>query len=325
MPIYQKAKPFDIVDTILKHDKAIKALKIQNSAQVRKQVNQQVGTVNQNPYFWGLDPTGWTAINGTFSAVSDPPAGAAYPYAGKYVNNGASIGFLTQQNGLFVANAVQVYKLTAWVYPTSASVVLGFNWFNGFLGSVTGPTNPTFALTANAWSRISVSLQSPAGTVYGCPIVGPSAADGSTVWAQAMEVTITSTPGSWNDMRPLSNSFVGSVTGQYPPQYRLNPDGTVEVVGWIQFPSAGGPNFNSVTFATLPAAYRPNSNAGHRWPITLSTNATGQVSGTVFTPNVQIDTSGNLQFHNCPISAMASNVANIAGRFPLDSSGLILS
>lgn len=120
--------------------------------------------------------------------------------------------------------------------------------------------------------------------------------------------------GLWNDMRPLSNSFVGSVAGQYPPQYRYTPDGYVEVAGYVQFPAAGGPNFNSVTFATLPAAFRPAANAGHRWPITLTTNV-----APVGVASVQIDTSGNLQFHNCPAAGMASNIAGIYGSYPLNA------
>jgi hypothetical protein len=126
---------------------------------------------------------------------------------------------------------------------------------------------------------------------------------------------------TWHDMRPLSNSFVGTIASRYPPQYRRSPDGAfVDILGFVQFPGSGGPNFNTVTFSTLPASYRPSANTGQKWPTVLETNVTP-----VGTPVVQIDTSGNLQFHNCPASGMASNVANISGRYPLDVSGVIQS
>ena len=124
----------------------------------------------------------------------------------------------------------------------------------------------------------------------------------------------------WNDMRPLQNSFVGTIANRYPPQYRLAPDGNVEVAGFVQFPPSGGPNFNTLTFFTFPSGYIPANNTGHKWPITLETNVTP-----VGTALVQVDTSGNMQFHNCPASGMASNVAAIYGRYPLSSTQLIIS
>jgi hypothetical protein len=227
---------------------------------------------------------------------------------------------MAAQNNLMVAIPFQQYQVVAYVCPSSTSVILGMSWFNNSLGSVTGPTNPTFTVTANSWSRIVATLIAPAGAGYACPLIGTAAADGSTVYAEAITVTPLAAPGAWQDMRPLSNSFIGTVAGRYPPQYRLNPDGTVEVAGFVQLPSSGGPNFNSITFATLPTAYRPNSNSGHKWPCLFETNV-----APVGTPHVQVDTSGNLQFHSMPISGMASNTTSIAGRYPLDSSGLITS
>lgn len=125
---------------------------------------------------------------------------------------------------------------------------------------------------------------------------------------------------TWHDMRPLSNSFVGTIAGRYPPQYRKLADGNVQIAGSVQFPAAGGPNFNSITFANLPAPYRPTANDGKLWPIELATNV-----APIGTSAVGIDTSGNLQFHFVPAAGMASNIANIAGIYPLDNTGVILS
>jgi hypothetical protein len=118
----------------------------------------------------------------------------------------------------------------------------------------------------------------------------------------------------WNDMRPLSNQFVGTISGRYPPQYKLEADGTVNIGGYVQFPNLGGPNWNGVTFATLPAAYRPSLNTGHKWAVMLETNV-----APVGTPNCQIDTSGNIQFHNIPASGLNGTIAAIYGRYPISS------
>lgn len=124
---------------------------------------------------------------------------------------------------------------------------------------------------------------------------------------------------AWHDMRPLSNSFVGSVAGRDPPQFRLANDGMAQVHGCVQFPPTGGPNFNSVTFANIPAQYRPPAN-GAQWPVSLVTNVTP-----VGTPSVGIDSSGNLQFHGCPASGMANNIAFIDGQWPIGLTGVITS
>lgn len=321
MPRYQRAQTFDFVRSVRGAQSDIRGLQVLTSGKVRKNVNQLTASLVANSYFWGMDSTGWTANNGSFAIVSDPPAGARFPYAALYTNNGIAAGNFIASSAYFGIPALQQLYVSAWVNSTASSVQIGLSWLNAFLGTVTGPTNPSITVTPGTWTFISATLTAPATAVVAAPFVGSPSADGAVTYIQAVTAVPASVgAGTWQDMRPLSNSFVGTISGQYPPQYRLNSDGTVEVVGWVQFPASGGPNFNSVTFATLPAAYRPNSNAGHRWPIALSTNV-----APVGTPNVQIDTSGNLQFHNCPASGMASNLASINGRYSLDSSGLILS
>lgn len=123
---------------------------------------------------------------------------------------------------------------------------------------------------------------------------------------------------TWHDMRPLQNLFVGTIAGRYPLQYRKTAEGNVEVFGYVQFPPAAG-NYNSVTFATLPAAYRPGSNSGLKGYCNLETNV-----APVGTPTVQADTAGNLQFHNTPIAGLNGTIAFVWMRFPLDNTGMIL-
>ncbi len=132
-------------------------------------------------------------------------------------------------------------------------------------------------------------------------------------------VTATSvTPAiaeTWHDMRPLTGSFIGTISGLYPPQFRKCADGDIELFGNVQMPATAG-NFNGIVFATLPAAYRPNHTI--RIPIT-------SVADGAATPVIQIPSSGAMTFNYFPASVAGSTVININGRYPLDSTGIIQS
>jgi len=125
---------------------------------------------------------------------------------------------------------------------------------------------------------------------------------------------------AWHDMRPLSNSFTGTVSGEYPPQYRLTIDGCVEIFGSVQLPGAG--SYNGITFFTLPAGYRPVSHAVS-FPV-------GQTGGTMSgdsnagIPRVFIDTTGAIQYQGIS-PGINSSVVRMMGKFPLDVTGLITS
>lgn len=125
----------------------------------------------------------------------------------------------------------------------------------------------------------------------------------------------------WLDMRPLQNGFVGTIANEYPPQFRRNASGRVELSGTVQLPG-GAAVYNQVTFATLPAGFRPTkASALQRYAIAGNFNA-----GTALTqsPRIQCDTSGNLQFAGLPGAINGANIF-INGEFPLDSTGLIQS
>jgi len=125
----------------------------------------------------------------------------------------------------------------------------------------------------------------------------------------------TSVAETWHDMRPLINSFVGTIAGQYPPQYRLAPDGFVEVVGWVKSPPITG-NYNGVSFFNIPAAYRPTTGP-HSWLITGIADAAAS-------PKVSVTTAGDFIL-NFTSATLAQTTFSIYGRYPLDSTGLILS
>jgi hypothetical protein len=116
---------------------------------------------------------------------------------------------------------------------------------------------------------------------------------------------------SWHDMRPLSGSFIGSIAGSNPPQYRFSNDiAFVEIAGVIQTPSPAG-NYNNVTFATLPDRYRPvSTNLGQQWPVPLDVAAPA-------TPKMVVKSNGTLVVVGLPTSLSPNNIG-IYGRYALD-------
>jgi hypothetical protein len=123
-----------------------------------------------------------------------------------------------------------------------------------------------------------------------------------------------SQPDPWHDMRPMTTGFVGSNSGEYPPQYRLTNDGLhVELFGGIGLPASGYGGVN-VAQSPLPAGYRPNHHVS--LPIALTSGTPAELN---VLPN------GNIQLAG--ITGSGSGViAYLNGcTFPLDSSGLIQS
>jgi hypothetical protein len=124
---------------------------------------------------------------------------------------------------------------------------------------------------------------------------------------------------TWHDLRPAVTGWSGSVSGEYPPQYRKSSDGQhVELFGMVQI---GNPPYTGVNvFANpLPAGYRPNHSV--RLPCFIQNNGS---SSLVTTPYTYILTTGYIQFSNFP-AGLAGSVVSITGQFPLDASGLIQS
>jgi hypothetical protein len=116
----------------------------------------------------------------------------------------------------------------------------------------------------------------------------------------------------WHDMRPLSNSFVGSISGEWPPQYRLDVlNGVVKIAGAIQLPGSGP--YNGIAFFTMPAGspYIPGQSVS--WPVvplagSPSANSTGGTPRGFTQPGGQLQVSG-IQ------SAINGTVVRIAGEY----------
>ena len=125
------------------------------------------------------------------------------------------------------------------------------------------------------------------------------------------------TAETWHDLRPLANSFNGSVSGQYPPQYRANVLGRVEIFGAVGLPGS----FNSVTWGTLAAGWRPGKTVDI--PIAQTSNG-GSAPGNSQGQYLSVDSSGSLQFHGLPAGSNPGPVF-VDTSFPLDSTGLIQS
>lgn len=126
--------------------------------------------------------------------------------------------------------------------------------------------------------------------------------------------TVPAQPESWRDMRPLTGGFFGTISGQYPPQYRKCADGDVEIFGKVQLPAASA-NYNGIVFYNLPAPYRPNKSI--QMPITA-------VADGAASPVLTINTNGNLQF-NFMATPLSGTIIGITCRYPLDSTGIIQS
>jgi hypothetical protein len=119
---------------------------------------------------------------------------------------------------------------------------------------------------------------------------------------------------SWHDLRPLVNSFIGTVAGLHPPQYRKCADGDIEFFGAVQTPPTTG-NYNGVTWQTIPAEYRPNH---------IVRIFAANVSDGASTPVLSVQANGNLAFNYLPTSLPQSIIA-FSGRYPLDNTGVIQS
>jgi hypothetical protein len=121
-------------------------------------------------------------------------------------------------------------------------------------------------------------------------------------------------------MRPLSNSFIGSIGSWPPPQYRFSDDCKyVETGGAFQTPPTTG-NYNGIAIVTLPPAYRPISGTSER--ISIAGNVANGGSS-VSTPYLQLGSNGVLSI-GASNTSLGQSIFSINGRFLLeDSAGFL--
>jgi hypothetical protein len=120
----------------------------------------------------------------------------------------------------------------------------------------------------------------------------------------------------WNDLRPLQNSFAGTVTNQYPPQYMVTDGGIVHVFGVVQLPSS---SYNAIQFAHIPLA---PAHAVSTPALTINTGTSNLTN----TPFITIDTSGNMTFHDLGTGLGGTNVfMDFSYPYSVSGSALITS
>jgi hypothetical protein len=244
-------------------------------------------------------------------------------------------------------------QMNLGVDPTGIGILVPLlndsRWFNGEITGAISPGPPPFAdiaiigpsgkvspfrghvaLTFNSSDNVSSSANLEAiynddnnvdhfYTVIDCSGFNTNACAALTA-TQPGTGTSSTNPAiseSWHDLRPLTNSFIGTVAGLVPPQYRKCADGDVQIYGNVRTPPTTG-NYNSVTWGTLPAAYRPNHLV--RVPI-CNAPIVGSPSPD---PAMSINSTGALTFVFLPTSLAQTDIF-VNCRFPLDNTGVIQS
>lgn len=149
-------------------------------------------------------------------------------------------------------------------------------------------------------------------------IQGPAGAQGIQGPAGPTGPAGPATIDTWHDLRPLSNSFLNPGAGNLPAQWRLAPDGYVDVAGRIRTPPTTG-NYNGTVFGTIsnPAACPP-SGLQAQYPAM-------DVADGAASPKVSINDQGQMNLNYLPTS-LAQTTIGIYGRFPSRSvTGQILT
>lgn len=136
-----------------------------------------VGVLNANPYFWGGDPTGWNAFNGNFSVTATPAAGAPYKYAGVFGLT-TSGGAAEESSVPFGAIKSTQYLLTAWVFSSTSSVNIGFDWQDSS-GAYLSTTIQTITVTPSTWTQVTTVQTSDAAAAAGYARLSPVTVSGT--------------------------------------------------------------------------------------------------------------------------------------------------
>lgn len=144
--------------------------------------NQAV--LNSNAFFTGNQLTGWTASNGTLTALAPNKAtNPPFPNAALWTGAGPGGGYIQESAAKFTAVIGQPYLVQAWVYyPLGGNVNIGSAW-TGQATTVTSNSVP-----AGTWTYISTVVTATATT--GFPLVGPATSlAGQLFMAEAVTVT----------------------------------------------------------------------------------------------------------------------------------------
>lgn len=192
-------------------------------------------------------------------------------------------------------------------------------------GASSSPTviQPTIITGTPSGSPAEPPLtQTPAG-VWDIPICSWTSVSNGTLVGLLDERQYTGTVrDNWHDMRPLGNSWTGTIAGSLPPQYRFSDDYKwVEVEGNIQTGSTPA-IWTGRAFKNLPVAYRPP--VGSRWSCSgASLNPSPYYP---YAPVIQAWSNGNLTMELADHQNQEANcIIGITGRYAINAAGLVLS
>ena len=162
-------------------------------------------------------------------------------------------------------------------------------------------------------------VQTPTG-IWDLPVSHWTSTSAGALTGLIDDRRLTNDP--WHDMRPLSNSFVGSIASWPPPQYRFSDDCRyVETGGAIQTPPTTG-NYNGVAMVTLPPAYRPISTTSERIAIAGNIGSGGAGAST---PYIMLGSNGALSI-GASAASLSQSIFSLNGRFCLeDTAGFLQS
>lgn len=175
-------QPFDITTAIAG---IFEAMFQYTTTDVNEMMPSMMGSVllgqlvnNPNSDFAGGSATGWNAINGTFATTNSPPAGCPTPWAA-FLSATTNVNANVNASGIpFAANLSTAYVVSAFVYSSTTTALIGINWTLN--GTFVSASSTAVTVPANTWTLVTQTFTSPASAInQGYQFVGPDATSAS--------------------------------------------------------------------------------------------------------------------------------------------------
>lgn len=237
-------------------------------------------------------------VRGTVRAGTGPAPSSGIVRATQVVVFGTGPG----QSGIFVYNSAG-NLIGAWVGQdttdplTSHVVTLGFT-----TEDPSGTLQAVFNPVALILRKLSGALAAPTITVVD-QTLGGTTPQSSVISATAINTPLINAvqPGTASTPESFHSLTLTGWTGTF--NYKLTAEGNVQLSWQLTAPAA---NVNNVTFATLPAGYRPTTT--RTFP-TAADSVTAATMGLLF-----VQSSGAIQANH-----IIANATNVSGevQFPL--------
>jgi hypothetical protein len=169
--------------------------------------------LNANAFFTNGSTSSWSALNGTISATSSPPAGAQYHWALLFTISGAGAAAAEESGTPFAASASTQYTIGAWVFTTQSTVIIGFDWQDSS-HSFLSTTTATLTVQASTWTFVQTTQISDSSAAFGYARIAPTLGAGNSIYTQAAVVTLTAGEVAYDPAFGLDydNTYVQNVT-----------------------------------------------------------------------------------------------------------------